>query len=85
MSNASTIILVPFLFAFLVFTARFYLKEGARSKLHPSFLLAFATIALAGTYLVLGVTDMLPNYGTIGFGVVGLALLALSIFRIFLI
>ena len=85
MSNASTVILVPFFFAFLVFTGRFYIREGAHSKLTPSFLLAFATIAIAVAYLALGVTDRLPDYGTIGFGAVGLALLGLSIYRIFIL
>jgi len=85
MSNASTVILVPFFFAFLVFTGRFYIREGANSKLNPSFLLALATVAIVVAYLALGVTHWLPEYGTIGFGVVGLALLGLSIYRIFIL
>lgn len=84
MTNTSTIVLVPFLFAFLVFTGRFYIKESASSKLNPSFLLAFATVALAGAYLALGVTHRMPEYGMIGFGVAGLALLGVAIYRIFI-
>jgi hypothetical protein len=85
MSNATTLILAPFFVAFLLFVARFYLKEGARSKLRPSFLLAVATVAISGTYLVLVLTASLPEHGATGFGLVGLALMALSIYRIFLI
>jgi hypothetical protein len=85
MTNATTVILAPFLFAFLLFVARFYIKEGANSKLRPSFILAVATVAIASVYLVLCVTDRLPDFGTIGFGSAGLVLMALSIYRIFLI
>jgi hypothetical protein len=85
MSNTTTLIIAPFMVAFLMFVARFYLKEGARSKLRPSFLLAVATVAISGFYLVLVLTDGLPEHGAMGFGLVGLALVALSIYRIFLI
>ncbi len=85
MSNASTVILVPFLFAFLVFTGRFYIRERANSILNLSFLLALATVAIAVAYLALGLTQSLPDYGTLGFGVIGLALLGLSIYRIFIL
>ncbi len=83
MTNASTIILVPFLLAFLLFIARFYGRENASSKLNPSFLLALATVVIAGGYLTLGISRMLPDSGTIGFGLVGAALLAFSLFRMF--
>jgi hypothetical protein len=82
MSNVSTIILAPFLVAFLMFVFRFYGRENAASKLGPSFLLAFATVVVVCLYLVLGVTRTLPEYGTIGFGIVGVALLALSLYRL---
>jgi hypothetical protein len=85
MSNATTFILVPFLCAFLLFIARFYFKEGARSKLRLSFLMAIATVLITGTYLVLGLTQMLPDHGVVGFGLVGLTLLAFSILRLFVI
>lgn len=85
MTNASTVVLVPFLFAFLVFTARFYIREAAGSKLNPSFLLAFATVVIAVTYLALGITHRMPEHGTIGFGATGLALLGFSIYRIFVL
>jgi phosphoglycerol transferase MdoB-like AlkP superfamily enzyme len=83
MTNASTIILLPFLIAFLVFIFRFYGKENAGSKLNLSFLLAFATVAAACAYLALGVTKMLPEYGTMGFAVVGMGLMVFSIYRLF--
>ncbi len=83
MSNASTVILVPFLGAFLVFVGRFYIRESAASMLNPSFLLALSTVAISGAYLILGVAKALPEYGTIGFAVVGLGLLALAIYRFF--
>ena len=81
MSNVSTIILIPFFFAFLMFVGRFYVRERAGSKTNPSFLLALATLAVAAGYLMLGIVRWLPEYGTFGFGVIGLALLALSIWR----
>ncbi len=78
----TTIILIPFLFAFLVFAARFYLKERADSKLNPSFLLAAGTLIVVAVYLTLGMTRSIPDYGTIAFGVTGVLLLAFSIFRL---
>jgi hypothetical protein len=83
MSNS--IILLPFLFAFLVFALRFYFREGATSMANPSFLMAVGTVLVATLYLVLGVLDSLPPYSTPGFGVVGLVLLGVSILRLFMI
>jgi hypothetical protein len=80
-----SIIVAPFILAFLGFVLRFYTREGAASMANPSFLLAVATVLTAGFYLFLGVIDMLPAYGTIGFGIVGVALLGLSVLRMFLI
>ena len=85
MSNFSTIILLPFIPAFLIFVFRFYGREGAGSMRNPSFMLAVLTMASAGTYLYLRVTDALPAYGTIGFAVIGLGLLATAIGRMFMI
>ncbi|MDR3529710.1 MAG: hypothetical protein P4L90_03995 [Rhodopila sp.] len=85
MTNTSTIILAPFIFAFLVFVLRFYNREHAASAANPSFLLAIATVVIAGAYLILGVTGLLPPYATIGFGIVGLILLATAILRMFMI
>lgn len=80
-----TVILAPFILAFLVFVLRFYGRENAASMTNPSFLLAAGTVLVAGAYLFLGVVDMLPAYGTLGFGVVGVALLATAIARMFMI
>jgi hypothetical protein len=85
MSSFSTIILVPFILAFVVFVIRFYGREAASSMSNPSFLLAIGTALTSGTYLILRVTETLPAYGTIGFGVAGLALLATAIGRLFMI
>ncbi len=85
MSNFSTIVLVPFIFAFLIFVLRFYARESAASMRNPSFLLALATMLSAGAYLVLRITETLPAYGTIGFGVIGLGLLGSAIARMFMI
>jgi hypothetical protein len=85
MSNTSTIILIPFILAFLVFVFRFYTRERAASMANPSFLLAVATVLTAGLYLILGVISLLPPYGTIGFGIAGLILLAIGILRMFMI
>jgi hypothetical protein len=85
MTSTSTIILIPFIIAFLVFILRFYSRERASSMANPSFLLAVGSVAVAGLYLGLGVVDLLPAYGTIGFGVVGLVLLALATLRMFMI
>ncbi len=85
MTNTSTILLVPFILAFLVFVLRFYNREGASSMTRPSFLLAILTVLIAGAYLLLGVTDSLPPYSTIAFAAVGLILLGTAIARMFLI
>ena len=50
-----------------------------------SFLLAVCTVASAFSYLLLRITDSLPSYGTIGYGVGGLVLLATAIGRLFMI
>lgn len=80
-----TYVLAPFIVAFLGFILRFYGREGAASKSNPSFLMALATVVIAMAFLVLGVTDMLPPYGSLGFGVVGVGLAALSVARWFMI
>lgn len=85
MTNTSTILLVPFLLAFLAFVARFYNREGASSMTRPSFLLAILTVFIAGTYLILGITNALPPYSTIGFALIGLILLGTAILRMFMI
>jgi hypothetical protein len=85
MSSTSTLILIPFIAAFLVFVFRFYSRERASSMANPSFLLAVGSVILAGLYLSLGVVDLLPTYGTLGFGVVGLILLVIAISRMFMI
>jgi hypothetical protein len=85
MSNASTVILVPFILAFLVFILRFYGREHAASMRNPSFMLAVITVGTAGAYLLLRIADSLPHYGTIGFGLVGVALLVAAIARMFMI
>jgi hypothetical protein len=84
MTNTSTLILAPFILAFLVFVYRFYNRERAASIFNPSFLLAIGTMLIAGGYLVLGVIDSLPAYSTLGFGIVGLILLAVAILRMFM-
>jgi len=85
MTNASTVLLVPFILAFLLFVLRFYSREGASGMLRPSFLFAILTVLVAGTYLGLGITASLPPYGTIGFAAVGLILLGTAIARLFMI
>jgi hypothetical protein len=83
MSSFSTIILVPFILAFLVFVVRFYVRESAGSMRNLSFVLAVVSMLTAGAYLLLRVTEALPPYGTLGFGIIGLALLAAAIARMF--
>ena len=85
MTSISTILLVPFILAFLVFVFRFYNREGASSMLQPSFPLAILTVVIASTYLILGVTASLPPYSTIGFALIGLILLGIAIVRMFMI
>jgi hypothetical protein len=85
MSSFSTIILAPFIIAFFVFVGRFYGRENARSMGSLSFLLAVCTVASAFSYLLLRITDAMPSYGTIGYGIGGLVLLATAISRIFMI
>jgi hypothetical protein len=85
MTNTSSLLLLPFLLAFLVFVFRFYSRERAASVANTSFLLAIATILIAGGYLFLGVTEHLPPYSTLGFSAIGLILLTVSIVRIFML
>jgi len=85
MSHFSTIILVPFVLAFLVFVLRFYSRESASSMRNLSFVLALITMTGAFGFLILRITDSLPSYGTVGFGIVGLALLATAITRMFML
>ncbi len=85
MTNTTSFLLTPFILAFLVFVFRFYSRESAASIKNPSFLLAILTGLIAGSYLVLGVTGSLPPYGTIGYALVGLILLATAIMRMFMI
>jgi F0F1-type ATP synthase assembly protein I len=80
-----SILLLPFLFAFIVFAFRFYARENAASMANPSFLLALGTVVVAALYLVLGVLAILPPYSGIGFGLTGLVLLGVSIARMFVI
>ena len=80
-----TFILVPFIVAFLCFILRFYGRENAASMSNPSFLLAAATVILALAYLGLGVSDLLPPYASVGFGIVGLILAILGGVRMFMI
>ncbi len=80
-----TYVLAPFIVAFLGFILRFYGRENAGSKSNPSFLLALATVVIAMTFLVLGVTASLPQYGSLAFGVVGVGLALLSVARWFMI
>ena len=85
MSSFSTVILLPFVLAFLVFVVRFYTRESASSMGNLSFVLASFTVISATSYLMLRISDMLPSYGTVGFGVVGVVLLGTAIARLFMI
>jgi quinol-cytochrome oxidoreductase complex cytochrome b subunit len=85
MTNTSTLLLVPFILAFLIFVLRFYNREGASSMMRLSFMLAILTVLIAGSYLILGVVGALPPYSTIGFALVGLILLGTAILRMFMI
>ncbi len=85
MSDFSTIVLLPFIIAFLIFVLRFYSRESAASMRNPSFLLGALTVLIAGGYLTLRITHGMPAYGSVGFGLAGVALLATSIVRMFMI
>jgi hypothetical protein len=85
MTNTSTIVLVPFILAFLIFVLRFYNREGASGMMRPSFLLAALTMLFVLVYLGLGITRTLPPYGTIGFAAAGLVMLGTAILRMFMI
>lgn len=85
MTNTTSILLAPFILAFLVFVFRFYSRESAASIKNPSFLLAILTMLIAGSYLILGVIESLPPYSTIGYAVVGVILFAIAILRMYMI
>ena len=85
MTNATSMLLIPFIMAFLMFIYRFYNREGASSIANFSFLMAIFSVLMAGAYLVLGVAGLLPAYGIIGFACLGLILLGTATLRLFLI
>ncbi len=85
MTNTTSFLLAPFILAFFLFVFRFYSREGAASVKNPSFILAILTVALAGSYLVLGVTDSLPPHAAIGYAALGIVLFAVASIRIFMI
>ena len=85
MPDFSTIVLLPFILAFLVYVVRFYGRESASSMSNPSFMLACFTVLSAAAYLLLRVSDLLPGFGTIGFGLLGLVLFGTAIARMFMI
>jgi uncharacterized membrane protein len=83
MSDLHTFIIIPFLLAFLFSMKRFYFRDNAGSIFRMSFLLAFGSMAIAGTYVVLGALKTLPQYGTLGFGIVGLLCLGAAVWQAF--
>ena len=85
MTNTTSFLLMPFILAFLVFVFRFYNRENASSIKNPSFMLAILTVLIAFSYLILGITMMLPPYSTIIYLVIGLILLVTAITRMFMI
>ncbi len=85
MSNASTIILAPYVLAFLLLIFRFYNREGASSITNPTFLIAIFTVALAFSFLGLGITGALAVWAIWVYGGIGLALLGFSIVRLFML
>jgi hypothetical protein len=85
MTNTTTFLLMPFIVAFLVFVFRFYNRENASSIKNLSFVLAIVTVVIAFSYLILGVTTMLPPYSTIIYLAVGVILMVIAIARMFMI
>lgn len=85
MSSSTTIILAPYILAFLLLIFRFYNRERAASIANPTFLLAIFTVALAFSFLGLGVTGGLAVWGIWTYGAIGVALLAFSIVRLFML
>nr|WP_294521196.1 hypothetical protein [uncultured Rhodopila sp.] len=80
-----SILLLPFVAAFVVFVLRFYFREGASSLAKPSFLMAVGTSLTAVVFIVLNILSILPPYGALGFALIGLLLLGVSITRMFMI
>jgi len=85
MTSATSVLLIPFILAFLVFIFRFYNREGAASIANFSFLMAIFTMLMAGAWLVLGIAGLLPAYSTIGFACLGLMLFGIAVLRLFMI
>ena len=83
MSPFSTIILAPYIIAFVFFVTRFYFREKAASIANPTFILAVTCTATVIVYLTLRILVMLPPYSTLGFGIFGVVLMALAIYRMF--
>ncbi len=82
MNETYTFVLLPFMVCFLLSVYYFYTREGASSILRSGFLMAVASMLIAGVYLLLGAMKIMPQYGPIGFGLLGVALMVLSIVRI---
>ncbi len=83
MSELHTFIAIPFLLAFVLSVKRFYFRDGAASIFRGSFLLASGAMLVALIYVLLGAGKMLPPYGTLGFGIIGLLFLAVAVWQAF--
>ena len=82
MSSINTFILLPFLGAFLLSIARFYVRDRAHSIFMPSFILAVSAVIVALIYLVLGMLYLLPAHAAIGVGVLGAVFLVVSVYQL---
>lgn len=75
MSNALTIVLVPFVAAAVFNIILFYTRENASSLLAPHFLLACLSALMLASYQVLRVFDVLPGFAPLAYGIAGMCLL----------
>jgi uncharacterized protein (DUF697 family) len=79
MAHNSLIYLIPLIAAFLLFLAKVYGFERARTQGSPSFALALVSVALIIAYLTLTVLRIVPPWAGPGFGGAGVILLGLAV------
>ena len=81
MAHNPTWVLIPLLFAFVVFVAHFYGREGARSHSSFSFVMAIVTVLILMSALLTRVLDFTWAYAPAAYGFIGCALLVAGVMR----
>lgn len=78
MAQNSFIYLIPLVAAFVLFLAKCYLHEHARTQGSLSFLLAMVSVLLLMSYMGMLVLGVLPAYAAVAYGGVGAVMVGLA-------